>query len=96
MTSFSPQKIGWTPPSPDQIPQNWRQTRRGIDGAHYVSRTKLSVIISCCIEADGNHWVHLSVSRRDRLPTWQELNRVKEIFLGTESLALQVLVPRLR
>lgn len=51
----------------------------------------LSFIVSATIEADGKRWVHLSVSHRDRIPTWAELLHVKEVVLGDERAAVQVL-----
>lgn len=86
------QTIGWKPPT--VLPQNWRMIDQGIDGAGYKSRNGFTVFISCCIERDGKHWVHLSVSRRDRIPNWEELVKIKEIFLGKEAEAIQVLPPR--
>ena len=90
--NVKPQTIGWKPPY--NLPQNWRLIEQRFDGASYRSRTKLAVIISCCIEADDKHWVHLSISHRDRLPTWSELVSAKELFLGKEALAIQVFPPR--
>lgn len=87
-----PQTAGWKPPT--EIPSNWRLIKAGIDGAAYQSRNGLKVILSCCIEADEKNWVHLSVSRKNRLPDWAEFTQVKEIFLGKEALAIQVLAPR--
>lgn len=84
--------INWVPPS--VLPPNWRCIDRGIDGGLYKSRDGFTVIVSCCIERDGRAWVHLSVSRRDRVPNWDEMVRIKEIFLGKESLAVQVFPPR--
>lgn len=54
--------------------------------------TGLKVIISSGIEQDGKEWIHLSVSRADRLPTWDELE-TKEAFIGLEAEAIQV-IPR--
>lgn len=41
---------------------------------------------------DGKEWLHVSVSRRSRLPTYEELTRVKRDFIGDDKKA--VLVPR--
>ena len=90
--NIRPQTADWKPP--EKLPQNWRIIQRLTDGAFYRSRNGLKVMISCCLESDGKNWVHLSVSRRDRLPSWTEFVEVKELFLGKESLAIQVFVPR--
>lgn len=90
--TFQPKTANWQPPT--NLPQNWKVIRLSKDGAAYKNRTGLAVIISCCVEADGLSWVHLSVSKRKQFPTWDEFVQVKELFLGRESLALQVLPPR--
>lgn len=36
-------------------------------------------------------WHHLSVSKPNKLPTWEELNRVKVAFFGPDREAIQVL-----
>src|ERR1051325_9631500 len=36
-------------------------------------------------------WIHLSVSRKDRLPSWPDLVKVKNEFLGLQAEAIQVL-----
>ena len=49
------------------------------------------LLVSGAEEEDGKRWLHLSVSRRDRLPSWPELREVKNLFLGREVMAVQVL-----
>jgi hypothetical protein len=90
--SFSPKTVSWEPPT--NLPENWKVIRYSEDGAAYKNRTGLCVMISCCVESDGKNWVHLSVSKKKAEPTWYELVQVKELFLGEDSLAIQVLPPR--
>jgi hypothetical protein len=53
------------------------------------------VIASQAIERDGQLWQHVSVSvSKHKLPTWDCLCSVRDIFLGPETLAIQVLAPR--
>src|SRR2546429_5142391 len=33
---------------------------------------------------DDRHWKHVSVSREDRYPSWEEILSVKEEFIGEE------------
>lgn len=40
---------------------------------------------------DGSEWHHVSLSRRDRIPTWDEVMKVKNEFLGEEVEAYKVL-----
>lgn len=41
------------------------------------------------IASDGMGWEHVSVSRRDRCPTWEEMCQVKAIFWGEEDCVVQ-------
>ena len=59
----------------------------------YGTGSGLYVIISGDIESDGNRWIHLSVSRKNRLPHWNDIKRVKHDFLGDDSSAIQVFPP---
>jgi len=54
----------------------------------------LRVIYSLDTLDDGEEWKHVSVSRRDRLPSWEDLVLVKELFIGPEREALQLLPKR--
>lgn len=38
-------------------------------------------------------WDHVSVSRRDRCPTWEEMERVKRAFFRDDETAMQLHVP---
>lgn len=41
------------------------------------------------IASDGMGWEHVSVSRKDRCPTWEEMCQVKALFWGPEDCVLQ-------
>jgi len=60
------------------------------DSRTYVSAGGLRVIHSVDLLDDGSFWDHLSVSRVDRIPSWDDLVMVKEIFIGCEREALQL------
>ena len=47
-------------------------------------KQKVSVIGS-----DGGGWEHVSVSRKDRTPTWEEMCQVKDIFRDEEDCVVQ-------
>ena len=46
------------------------------------------------IASDGEGWEHVSVSRRDRCPSWEEMCAVKELFWGPEDTVMQLHPPR--
>lgn len=78
------------------LPFNWKRDKRmeGITGlACYAKLGGLAVILTAMVEKDGKRWLHLSVSARERIPNWKELKEVKELFIGKEKLAIQVLPP---
>src|SRR6266498_2193560 len=80
---------------PVLMPPGWVIVEQNLDG--YKARNTglgLAVIASDAVEADGRHWRHFSISHRTRLPSWDELVRCKEWFLGTDSRALQIVPPR--
>ncbi len=42
-----------------------------------------------CIASDGDGWEHVSVSRSDRCPTWEEMSMVKSMFWHSEDRVVQ-------
>jgi hypothetical protein len=85
---------------PHSLPADWRQIaggHPGDDGAAYRNiLTQATVIISAARERDGRNWIHFSIAHPVRMPTWNELVAAKELFLGQEVLAIQVIPPRSR
>ncbi len=78
---------------PRVLPYGWRVIDTTDDGARYRRGDGLVLILSGATELDGKRWVHLSISRSDRLPSWDELKECKDLFLGRDVLAVQVLPP---
>lgn len=46
------------------------------------------------IAGDGLGWEHVSVSRQDRCPTWEEMCQVKALFWGDEDCVVQYHPPK--
>ena len=46
------------------------------------------------IASNGMGWEHVSVSRRDRCPTWDEMCQVKVLFWGEDACVVQYHPPR--
>lgn len=42
------------------------------------------------IASDGGGWDHVSVSHRNRIPTWEEMCKVKELFFEDDEVAMQL------
>ena len=56
--------------------------------AHQLS--KIQVLRSISTVQDGSQWIHVSLSRTDRLPTYEEMVKVKNEFIGGGREAYQV------
>lgn len=51
----------------------------------------LFIIASTGEYDDGKEWLHISVSRKSRLPTYEEITRIKRDFIGDDKKAISVL-----
>jgi len=80
------------------LPYSWRGHIDSRFDARFVAwymhcRAPLKVMMTAKIERDERRWLHVSVSHNDRIPDWRDLREVKDIFIGRERRALQVLPP---
>ena len=50
----------------------------------------LSVIVSAAIYDDGKEWLHVSFSRKSKMPTYADLQLVKREFIGSDKKAIMV------
>lgn len=64
-----------------ECPKGWTVIRQWGDG-WAVQNGGLRAIIDCSIKADGNWWLHLSVSRKAWNPTHDDMAIAKAAFLG--------------
>lgn len=79
---------------PMVLPAGWQTVRTTDDGAMYMSRDGMSVIVSWHKEDDGRHWLHVSCARKNRLPSWDDVADVKRMFVGDGRYAYQVIPPK--
>ena len=56
-------------------------------------RVYQQVVVLRVISSTGEGWDHVSVSLRDRCPTWDELEHVKRLFFRDDEVAMQLHVP---
>lgn len=78
------------------LPDNWMMINGAADGASFAMLNSrgapvLTVIASQKLESDYKYWIHISVARDDRLPSWDDVKMVKEIFIGKHKKAIQIL-----
>jgi len=77
---------------PRVLPVGWRLAQRKVDGALYLCENRrLSVILSASMELDGKKWLHVSCAHPEKLPSWETLKTVKDIFVGRNRQAIQIL-----
>jgi hypothetical protein len=53
----------------------------------------LMAIIDCSEKEDGRKWVHVSISRRKQVPSYDDLVDAKESFIGRDRYAYFVFAP---
>lgn len=76
----------------DLIPPGYRYEGEAFGTEAYRNKTQgLLVLVSVSIMENGEKFLHVSVSRRSRLPSWDDLKRVKAAFIGEEREAVHVL-----
>jgi hypothetical protein len=72
--------VNWPPGSDHVAARSWRH--KVINMTVLRSRTKMR---------DGRSFFHISLARPDRMPTWEEVSKVKNEFLGEETPAYHVI-----
>ena len=79
---------------PGCLPEGWK-SRGWMDnmGWCYVHRDGLCVLLTTNEELDGCMWMHVSFSRRSRIPDWRDTGRVKHVFIGQHRKGIVVLPP---
>jgi hypothetical protein len=87
-----PVKDVFDPTGELELTRDWQKVLSMPAGGAYVNKSMgLQVFITGQVELDDSHWIHVSVSRRSRLPSWEDLKLVKCLFIGIEKEAIQVL-----
>ena len=70
--------------------QQYKVIEERIDGYAYRSLNGLVIISSIAKEADGRQWLHVSFSRKNRMPEYKDIQTVKRDFIGEEYKAIMV------
>ncbi|HHX6016782.1 TPA: DUF7694 domain-containing protein [Escherichia coli] len=65
----------------------------GNNGMFVVPRANGSKQTLVIIASDGGDWEHVSVSMKDRAPTWDDIAHVKRLFWEPEDAVMQLHVP---
>jgi hypothetical protein len=83
---------------PSKLAEQWRlhagqlasDRSDGNNGAFIVPIESHSVL---AIISDGRGWDHVSVSTKDRCPTWEEMCFVKKLFFRNDETVIQLHPP---
>lgn len=62
----------------------------GMEMVAWAHRCGLRVLFSVEDHGDGRDWLHASMDRTDRLPSYNEMKLVKKVFIGDEREAYQI------
>ena len=75
----------------DPKPKGWDLEREMSDGAWWIHEASQMVVLSSvCREDDGKPWMHVSVSRNGRIPTYEDMCFVKKHWIGEDRKAIMV------
>jgi len=80
---------------PSILPGNWGYLQTsGFEGVAFIRNDGLRVFFSYeWRDDDDRQWLHVSMSRQHRLPKWKEVREVKNLFIGRDRKAVQILPP---
>ncbi|HET9748349.1 MAG TPA: hypothetical protein VFS06_03510 [Casimicrobiaceae bacterium] len=80
------------------LPPSWRETAdrlpAGIPARAFSSAFGLRVFVT--VENRGAKtgvWLHVSLSRAGKLPSWEDVREVKDIFIGRDRCAIHMVPP---
>lgn len=64
-------------------PPGWNLETPGADGGFWRNKKKnMIVIASIAVELDGHRWLHMSITSKNRIPTYEELTFMKKHWAG--------------
>ena len=81
-------------PEPQKMWKELPTDRLGKEATEYMKAwifDGLMVIASCGEYEDGKEWLHISFSRKSRIPSYDDMQRVKRDFIGEDKKAVFVL-----
>lgn len=81
---------------PRILPAGWqRSDELPVFDCHGIGELRgVRVLFSAGVEDDGRVWLHVSLSRPNRCPSWEDCVAVKRIFIGDDRTAYQVIPPQ--
>ena len=81
-------------------PHNWHIIEARLDGNKWerLVGERITVIESIAMREDGRKWLHVSVAKpnRKKMPTYDDLQTMRKLFIGEDKEAYMVFPPRSR
>src|SRR3954470_24168570 len=74
-------------------PPNWHFLQPWGDGHAFAHKNGLRVLIDCEEKSDRRRWLHVSVSRKNWIPSHIDMRLVKDAFIGPARYAYFVFPP---
>lgn len=74
---------------PIVLPRSWQRGRDFNGLAVFYEESGLKAIADVSLKPDCRNWLHVSFSREDRLPSYRDLMKIKDLFFG-DVLAIQI------
>lgn len=76
------------------VPEQYRVTEGSIGSTSEIGNNGYFLVRASsgalrCVVSDELGWEHVSVSRRDRCPTWEEMCFIKRLFWDAEDVVIQ-------
>lgn len=62
----------------------------GEDGGQFALKSPTDRRVLTVIASNGDGWDHVSVSRIDRIPNWEEMEFAKRLFFKDDEVAMQL------
>lgn len=81
------------------VPNGWHTVEWPGEGLMWerLVGQRITVIEDITIKADGRKWLHVSVAKPNRkMPTWEDLQEARKLFIGEERESYQVFPPKER
>jgi hypothetical protein len=63
------------------------------DGGQWTVLSPIDRAVMAVVASIGGGWDHVSVSRKNRVPNWAEMEHVKRLFFKDDETAMQLHVP---
>lgn len=73
------------------LPSFWKPVFTSHQHQKWFRRLDGLVVIVSEDEMGGQLWLHVSCSYKDKYPKWSDLKEVKDVFMGRERRAYQLL-----